>query len=59
MHFEIFQGVNEHWYWRLYAENNKKIAFSSQGYLTRQEAMDTIFLVKTIAVNAEIEDLRC
>jgi len=57
MYFEVFQGVNNFWYWRLYSSNLKKIAFCSEGFKSKKEAIDGIATVKAIAALAPIKEL--
>ncbi|AGO15502.1 YegP family protein [Glaesserella parasuis] len=44
MYFQIFQGVNGQWYWRLKSANHETIA-SSEGYTTKQNCLHCIGLV--------------
>ncbi|AGF74732.1 hypothetical protein BAnh1_08560 [Bartonella australis AUST/NH1] len=57
MCFEIFQGVRDRWYWRLISEDERKIAFSSKGYLTKQDILRDIDKVKKVAHGAFVKEL--
>lgn len=54
--FEIFQGVNRDYYWRLKAPNGHIIAVS-EGYSSKQMAQHGITSVKVNSVIAEVEVL--
>ncbi|AQX28268.1 MULTISPECIES: YegP family protein [unclassified Bartonella] len=58
MYFEIFQGVRNQWYWRLISKDQKKIAFSSQGYSTKQDTLMGIEQIKKITRNTSIKELQ-
>lgn len=51
MKFEIYEGRNKKWYWRLKAHNGKIIADGGQGYSTSQNARRAIGKLKTVLVN--------
>ncbi|MGC6247198.1 YegP family protein [Bisgaard Taxon 45] len=53
MYFQIFQGVNGQWYWRLKAANHETIA-ASEGYTTRQNCLHCIGLVMDTTRNTSI-----
>ena len=38
MYFQIFQGVNNQWYWHLKAANHETIAVR-EGYTTKQNCL--------------------
>lgn len=44
MYFQIFQGANSQWYWRLKSANHEIIAVS-EGYTTKQNCLHSIGLV--------------
>jgi uncharacterized protein YegP (UPF0339 family) len=46
MKFEIYEGRNKKWFWRLVAENSKIIADGSQGYSTSQNARRAVTRLK-------------
>lgn len=53
MYFQIFQGVNNQWYWRLRAANHEIIAVS-EGYTTKQNCLHCIGLVMDTNRNTPI-----
>ncbi|MHC5308145.1 YegP family protein [Bartonella sp. LJL80] len=57
MYFEVFQGVHNHWYWRLLADQNRKVAFCSEGYDNKQDAIKGIALVKALSQVATIKEI--
>lgn len=54
--FELFKGINGNYYFRLKAANGEKIA-QSEGYTTKQGALNGIAVVKSCAPTAPIVDL--
>jgi len=56
--FQLWQSKNDsNFYWRHWSDkNNKEVARSSEGYKTKQGALDSIKWVKSNA-NAEIVEL--
>lgn len=44
MYFQVFQGKDGQWYWRLKAANHEIIA-SSEGYTSKQNCLHCIDLV--------------
>ncbi|NJL71711.1 MAG: DUF1508 domain-containing protein [Candidatus Competibacteraceae bacterium] len=54
--FEIFLGADEQFYFHLKAENGLIIA-ASQGYTTKQSALNGIEAIQRVAASAEIVDL--
>lgn len=57
MYFQLFQGVNQYWYWRFYIANDEKVAFSSEGYSRKEQALASIDKVRRFAAQATIEEL--
>jgi uncharacterized protein YegP (UPF0339 family) len=51
----VFQGDNGQWYWHLMAPNNRSIAASGEGFVTRAGAVESAELVKRTAAQALIE----
>lgn len=51
MKFEIYEGRNKKWYWRLKADNGKIIADGGQGYSTSQNARRAVVKLKAVLVN--------
>jgi len=45
MKFEIYQGQDMHWYWRLRAANGEIIA-QGEGYKTKYGATDCVDLIQ-------------
>lgn len=41
--FEVYQGSDDKWYWRLRAVNNKIIATGGEGYQTQGGAEEGVF----------------
>ncbi|MCZ2204076.1 YegP family protein [Bartonella sp. A05] len=56
MYFEVFQGVHDQWYWRLMSRDERKIAFSSKGYPTKQDILMNIKQIKEITQNTSIKE---
>ncbi len=54
--YQIFKGKDGQFYFRLKAANGEIIA-SSEGYTTKQSAQNGIEAIRTVAVEAPIEDL--
>lgn len=52
--FTVFQGTDRQWYFRLRAPNGESICHS-EGYTSRQGAMNGINAVKTYAAAAPVE----
>lgn len=46
MYFVLYKDVNSQWRWTLYAENNRKIANSGEGYFNKSDCQSAIALVK-------------
>lgn len=53
---EIFQGKNGDWYWHLKAANGESVCWS-EGYVTKQGAVNSANWVKVNAPYAQIVDL--
>ncbi|MBI5216188.1 MAG: DUF1508 domain-containing protein [Ignavibacteriae bacterium] len=56
MIFYMHKDKFDLWRWNLVATNNKKIAESSENYLTKQDCINAILLVK-ISTDASIVEL--
>lgn len=56
MHFEIFQGIRNQWYWRLFSSDEQKIAFSSEGYEDKNSAIKNIEMIKALSLHASIKE---
>lgn len=54
MKFEIYEGRNKKWYWRLKADNGKIIADGGQGYSTSQNARRAVLKLKTMLVKTNV-----
>lgn len=52
--FTIFQGADRQWYFRLRAPNGEPICHS-EGYTTRQSALNGVNAVKSYAALADVE----
>jgi uncharacterized protein YegP (UPF0339 family) len=46
MSYEIYLGVDDCWWWRLYADNGRVIAHGTQGHRTADQCRREIALVK-------------
>ena len=53
--FEVFQGKNGDYYWRLKAANGE-IVCGSEGYSSKSAAMDSIQWIKDNAPGAEVTE---
>lgn len=56
VHFEIFRDRAGEYRWRLVAANGREVSWS-EGYITKQGAIDSVNWVKTWAITAPIRDL--
>lgn len=56
MYFNLFPGRDGNWYWNFQSDNGEEIYRSSEGYTSRQNAVYSIGLVRTHAVNAPVWD---
>ena len=45
MRFEIYQGKDSQWYWRLIAGNNRIIAVGGEGYVSKHNAKRAVSTV--------------
>lgn len=54
MRIQVFQNDDEQWYFRLVADNGETVA-QSEGYLDKQDALDTIDLITDEASDASVE----
>lgn len=52
--FVLYRDSRGEWRWTLYAENSRKIADCSEGYVNRADAIYGARLVASIANNAPI-----
>ena len=52
--FTIFQGTDRQWYFRLRAPNGQTLCHS-EGYTTRQSALNGVTAVKNYATSADVE----
>ena len=57
MRFQLFQGENLQWYWRLVAANGQIIAIGGEGYFNRADAVHGIQLVRGNAPTSAAFDL--
>jgi uncharacterized protein len=55
--FSIYTDRAGQWRWTLWAENNKKIANSGEGYVRRDSCLDAIRLVKREGPSAPVYDM--
>ena len=58
LRFELFKDTDapSEWRWRLKAANNEIVA-ASEGYKNKQDALDTIELIKSSAATAPIRNV--
>lgn len=54
--FEIFKGINGQYYFRFKAANGEKVA-QSEGYVSKQGALNGIAVIKREAPGATVVDL--
>jgi len=54
MWFYLYQDARKEWRWRLYAENNKIVADSGEGYSAKLSAENAISLIKNYAQGARV-----
>ena len=55
MKYEIYQGKNNQWYWRLKAANGQIIAIGGEGYVNKADAKHGIELVKSSSLAPVVE----
>lgn len=46
MYYHLYLDINKQWRWTLYANNNRKIANSGEGYVNKADCQAAIALVK-------------
>lgn len=56
IHFEIYYGNDNLWYWRLKAVNGQIVCWS-EGYSSKQGALDSVNWVKAHAQYATVVEL--
>ena len=56
--FQVYVDASRQWRWRLVAANNRIIATSGEGYLNKQDCINAIYLVKTLAPTAPVRELQ-
>ena len=44
MHYYVYRDVQGQWRWTLYAENNRKIANSGEGYFNKDDCVHGVNL---------------
>lgn len=54
MHFVLYRDTANYWRWTLYANNNKKIADSGEGYWNKADAQHGISLVTSTTSSTPI-----
>ena len=57
MYFQIFQGVNRLWFWRLCSKEQEKIAFSSQGYANKEDVLNKIRILQSHVAGSQVEEV--
>lgn len=55
--FELYQGTDKQYRWRLKSANNQIIAVGGEGYVSKAGAQNGIAAVKSDAASAPIKDL--
>jgi len=55
--FELYQGKDTQYYWRLKSGNGQTIAVGGEGYTTKAGAQNGIDAVKRDAGSAQVDDL--
>lgn len=53
-HFKLYQDAQNQWRWTLFAQNNKKIADSGEGYRNKADCLNGIRLVKAAAAETDV-----
>jgi len=56
MYFILYKDVKGQWRWNYNSANHKIIAVSSESYINKQDAIDSITLVKSGAATAATYD---
>ncbi len=56
MYFILFKDVQNQWRWNYNSANHKIIAMSSESYINKQDAINSINLVKSGAATARLYD---
>jgi uncharacterized protein len=54
--FVIYKDIKSEYRWRFKANNGEIIAVSSEGYTQKQNVINSINLVRTLAYGAEVVD---
>lgn len=55
--FQLYKDKAKEYRWRLRADNYEIIADSAEGYINKSDCEHGIELVKSLAPDAEVEDL--
>ena len=55
--FVIYKDSKSEYRWRFKANNGEIVAVSSEGYTSKQNAIYSLNLVKTLAYGAEVVDI--
>lgn len=55
--FEVHLDNEKKWYWIFQAENNKKIARSSESYDKREDCLHSIKVIKDLCVASSVFDM--
>ncbi len=57
MYFILFQSkTNNQWYWNLHTEHHQTIATGAEGYLSKEDARNSLQLVRRHAAFCRIYD---
>lgn len=57
MYFEIYQGANEQWYWRLKSGNHQVVAIGGEGYSSKQSCLHGIDVVKSSNADTPVKEV--
>lgn len=54
--FVVFRDISGYYRWHLLAANGLKIAASGEAFASKQNAINSIYLVKQLAANAPVHE---
>ncbi|MDU8925352.1 DUF1508 domain-containing protein [Pasteurellaceae bacterium LIM206] len=57
MYFEVYQGANNQWYWRLKSANHQVVATGGEGYVSKQSCLHGIELVKGTSSSTPVKEV--
>ena len=56
MYFEVYQGKDGQYYWRLKSGNHQTVAIGGEGYTSKQSCLHGIELVKGTTADTPVKE---